>query len=198
MQAYTIQELEDVTGVPRRTIHYYVRERLIPPPARRGRGATYTDEHRQRLVLVRALRRGGNLGLDAIRRMLDAFTPGELRARARRAQRSGNPGPVRVEHMLLSEEPPASVPPDVSLEFDSEGALSLSMRGPRAQAESADPAGARTWTRIPVAAGVEIHLRADIGQKSERIVRELARHCRTALRAIEPNDADSPQQEVDP
>jgi DNA-binding transcriptional MerR regulator len=63
---YTIQELSDLTGLPRRTIHFYVQQEIIPPPAGAGLGAYYTDNHLLRLKLVPVLRQQG-LRLDDIR-----------------------------------------------------------------------------------------------------------------------------------
>ncbi|MBE0410400.1 MAG: MerR family transcriptional regulator, partial [Anaerolineales bacterium] len=63
---YTIQELSELTGLPRRTIHFYVQQEIIPPPEGAGLGAYYTDDHLLRLKLVPLLRQQG-LRLDDIR-----------------------------------------------------------------------------------------------------------------------------------
>ena len=46
---YSITELEKHTGLTRRTIHYYTKEKLIPPPDGTGGGAKYGEEHLLRL-----------------------------------------------------------------------------------------------------------------------------------------------------
>ncbi len=63
---YTIDQLVEATGIPRRTIRFYVQEGLLAPPAGRGRGGFYNDSHLARLRQIRADRERG-LGLDAIR-----------------------------------------------------------------------------------------------------------------------------------
>ena len=63
---YTIDQLVEVTGLPRRTIRYYVQEGLLEPPAGRGRGGFYNDSHIERLRQIMADRARG-LSLDAIR-----------------------------------------------------------------------------------------------------------------------------------
>lgn len=68
---YSIRELVDATGVPRRTIRYYVQRGLIPAPEGAGRGHFYTDGHRIRLERVRALQAQGR-SLDEIAALLDA------------------------------------------------------------------------------------------------------------------------------
>ncbi len=55
----TIDELALATGVTVRTTRYYSTLGLLPPPVRRGRVAYYSDEHRARLELVRALQDHG-------------------------------------------------------------------------------------------------------------------------------------------
>ncbi len=66
---YTIQELTDLTGLSRRTIHFYKGQGILAPPMGAGLGARYGEEHLLRLRLVPLLRRQG-LRLDAIREQL--------------------------------------------------------------------------------------------------------------------------------
>jgi DNA-binding transcriptional MerR regulator len=51
---YTIDDLVQKTGFPRRTIRYYVQEGLIEPPAGRGRGGFYNDSHLAMLLRIKA------------------------------------------------------------------------------------------------------------------------------------------------
>lgn len=56
---YGIQELVQATGVPRRTIRFYVQRGLVPPPAGAGRGHYYTGSHLERVLQVRELQEQG-------------------------------------------------------------------------------------------------------------------------------------------
>jgi len=58
-ERYTIDQLCERTGFTRRTIHFYVNEGLIDPPAGRGRGGFYNDSQlRPRSAfLIQAMRR---------------------------------------------------------------------------------------------------------------------------------------------
>jgi DNA-binding transcriptional MerR regulator len=58
-KVYTITELSERTGYSRRTIHYYVQQGLIGPPAGRGRGGFYNDSHLQKLLEIRAQQEQG-------------------------------------------------------------------------------------------------------------------------------------------
>lgn len=55
-QTYTISELAEAGEVTVRTIRYYVAEALLPPPEGGGRGATYSQEHLDRLKLIKILK----------------------------------------------------------------------------------------------------------------------------------------------
>jgi DNA-binding transcriptional MerR regulator len=66
-------ELSRLSGVSRETIHFYVREGLLPRPAKGGKTVAYYDEaHLERLRVIRRLRDEKYLPLAVIRRMLEA------------------------------------------------------------------------------------------------------------------------------
>lgn len=66
-------ELERLSGVPRETIHFYMREGLLPAPSRQGKTqALYDDAHLERLRLVRQLREEKYLPVAVIRSVLRA------------------------------------------------------------------------------------------------------------------------------
>lgn len=56
---YTIDELCELSGYPRRTIRYYIQEGLLEPPAGRGRGGFYYDSHLAQLRQIRSLQEMG-------------------------------------------------------------------------------------------------------------------------------------------
>ena len=71
MAALKISGLEKATGVPRTTIHFYMREGLLPPPQKTGRSvAFYGERHVARLREILWLKDRG-LGLQDIRRVLE-------------------------------------------------------------------------------------------------------------------------------
>jgi AcrR family transcriptional regulator len=72
MQSLTISQLEEVSGVPRSTIYYYVREGLLPTAQKAAASrAIYTDEHVALLAHIGSLKEGG-LPLQAIKERLAA------------------------------------------------------------------------------------------------------------------------------
>ena len=53
-----IQEVMGKTGLSRRTIHYYIDQKLIIPPVNEGNGYhDFTGEDVQKLFIIRKLRR---------------------------------------------------------------------------------------------------------------------------------------------
>ncbi len=76
-QDYSIQDLCDLTGLPRRTIHFYTQQGLLPPPSSAGLGARYTGQHLKRLRLIPLLRQKG-LRLDQIRERFQTASDEEL------------------------------------------------------------------------------------------------------------------------
>ena len=67
---YSIDELARLAGVSGRTVRYYVQRGLIPPPAGRGPGRHYGQEHLERILHLRTLQREG-LTLDGAIHSLD-------------------------------------------------------------------------------------------------------------------------------
>lgn len=89
-----MRDLCERTGLNRQTVHYYIREGLLPPGAKTSRNmAWYGDEHVERLLRIKKLQHERFLPLEAIRALLDerdeAFDPEqqaflrELRSRLR-------------------------------------------------------------------------------------------------------------------
>ena len=74
MAELTLAELAEQTGVPERTIRYYIARGLLPPPIRAGRGACYGPEHREALERIRRLQARG-LTLAEIARRLAGEAP---------------------------------------------------------------------------------------------------------------------------
>lgn len=101
---FPIAELVRRTGVPSSTVHFYLREGLLPAPSRTARNRfLYDERHVQAVRLIRALRRHRRYTVPVIRRILpellgmgeaDAFRP-EMWDRAvdLRAARSRRPSP---------------------------------------------------------------------------------------------------------
>ncbi len=70
---YAIGDLAELGGVSRRTVRYYVQEKLLPEPYGVGRGNHYGPEHLDRLLKVKSLQENGRT-LEEIRHALGPRT----------------------------------------------------------------------------------------------------------------------------
>ena len=69
---YRMKDLCDATGLPRQAIHFYIQQGLLPPGQKTGRNmAWYTEEHIERLHLIKRLQHERFLPLKAIKALLD-------------------------------------------------------------------------------------------------------------------------------
>src|SRR6516164_9391717 len=75
----TIDELAGLAGVPVRTVRFYIAEGLLPGASTRGKGPSYTQEHLDRLQLIRLLV-VRHLPLAEIRALLTRLPAGEVSA----------------------------------------------------------------------------------------------------------------------
>jgi AcrR family transcriptional regulator len=63
-----IKELEEKSGIPRTTIHFYLRHGLLHPPQKTGRTMAYYDEtHIQRLKQIENLKKGARVPLSFLK-----------------------------------------------------------------------------------------------------------------------------------
>lgn len=59
--ASTLAELAEASGVPARTIRFYIARGLLDGPVKAGRGAAYTAKHLARLAEIRRLQAEGRV-----------------------------------------------------------------------------------------------------------------------------------------
>lgn len=52
---YKVSELAEKAGVTKRTIHYYISKGLLMPPKGSGVNSIYSDEHLERILLIKEL-----------------------------------------------------------------------------------------------------------------------------------------------
>ena len=68
-----IKELEEKSGVPRTTIHFYLRQGLLHPPHKTGRTMAYYDEsHTKRLKEIQALKKGARVPISVLKEQVGA------------------------------------------------------------------------------------------------------------------------------
>jgi len=69
---YRMKDLCEATGLPRQAIHFYIQQGLLPAGRKTGRNmAWYTEEHVERLHLIKKLQHERFLPLKAIKALFD-------------------------------------------------------------------------------------------------------------------------------
>ena len=167
-QEYQIQELADLADVSPRTIRYYTQEGLLPEPVSKGKFASYTDEHLDRLRLIRQLK-DTYLPLKEIRQMMASLSWAEVRGLLRE-QSSGHKKPasgkISSSAAKMVKEPESALDYihqllENQLELSSPETFRLRSFSPQLGNESLfsqtkNPP--ETWRRIQLAPGVELHI----------------------------------------
>jgi DNA-binding transcriptional MerR regulator len=156
---YSIGELAQRAGVTARTIRYYTAEGLLPPPGTRGRYASYTEEHVQRLALIAQLK-AQYLPLHAIREQLAASS-------APPPSPTGARSPFALGQRAAGRFPDASGPSMLAAESlgGADSPLQLGRyqffpyTEPPQPAEETPLGPTERWQRVVIAPGVEIHVR---------------------------------------
>lgn len=115
-----MQELAERSGLPRTTIHHYIRESLLPPAHKTApNAAEYDEAHLERLRLITRLRgdddgRAGGLSIPRIRRVLEHYEAGlSIRAAVRLTDEGVAPESIEGRNWTNLEDfaSAAEVPP---------------------------------------------------------------------------------------
>jgi DNA-binding transcriptional MerR regulator len=178
-EEYLIGELAEKAHVTVRTIRYYLDEGLLPAPAYRSKYALFTQEHLERLELIRRLKEL-HLPLEEIKQILAGADDQEidrlLNAQTRQSQppaaqmtiREQAPGKAALEYIdrlrsgrsaVQKREDDVLYPPTVE---------------PAAPRKGAAQEG-ETWERIRLAEGVELNVRVTEDPAVRAKIEELVR-----------------------
>jgi DNA-binding transcriptional MerR regulator len=184
-ETFDIQELVKASGIPRRTIYFYVQQGLLPPPEGAGLAAYYTAQHTLRLRLIPIFRSQG-LRLDDIRRKFEQMTPEEMQ------QAAAVPPPV-----LPSFPPAPKLADDQPANATTEGPQPPALR----RARDAEWLAERRFTHYQLPGGISLMAPADLPQPEQQ---RLARLLQAAAQIYErpasrnvPGSNDPPQTTSD-
>jgi len=74
MTIYSLEELGKLTNLSPRTIRNYIQKGLLPGAETRGRNASYTDAHLDRLRCIQVIRDESGLPLDELRMLMQSLS----------------------------------------------------------------------------------------------------------------------------
>jgi DNA-binding transcriptional MerR regulator len=194
--SFSLAELADVSGIEARTIRSYIEKDLLPGPQTRGRGATYTNEHLDRLKAIQTLRRfrpGDTLAETRIR--LQKLTRPQIRGLAS-GLLTAAVGPEDTEPTgdwsSSDDEIVSDLPDDESEKKDEHdhglpparlfisphltpaGRVVYALRQLSGRAPVVPGSKTETWHRITVTEDIELSVRSDFGPDQIALFRELA------------------------
>jgi DNA-binding transcriptional MerR regulator len=156
-------------------VRYYITENLLPGPGSRGKGAAYTEEHLQRLRLIRRLTER-RAPLAEIRDVMARVTDDEVRAllaeedaRAQTLDATQAVSPKAYIAALLDRAHAPQTPSQRKPQRASYAPTTAPLRvPPPPQTPPTSPASGATqasaWRRVELAPGVELH----IAEEAER------------------------------
>lgn len=206
---YTIGELADAAEVTPRTIRYYTAEGLLPPPDMRGRYALYNEDHLHRLQLINRLK-DAYLPLNEIKTRLEQLTPEQVvdvLAEYKQASmpqmpedatgyiaRVLNSGTVPVSSMQpppmpVPEQPASAAAPSAPAAQKPGNLFERFLPQRKEQRGIATPevpqVQADTWQRIPLAPGVELHIKESLSPKFLNRIEQLIAYARDLFKQEE-------------
>lgn len=166
----SLKELCDESGVPERTIRYYMANGILPPAPRSGPGVRYPRTHLARLELIRGWQEEG-LPLEQIRKLI------------------GDLDEVEVERLYLKEMKEAAPVPEGRGSAADYVKRVLGRSGRPAASSGRAPAGEPDdgiqrahWERFVVDEDVEIHVRRPLSHLKNRRVEALVREARRIMK----------------
>ena len=195
----TLEDLADQSGLPIRTIRYYIQEGLLDGPDTHGKFASYSPEHLDRLELISRLKDRTHLPLEEISKLLRHGTPEQIQqmrdilnqpagrvliintdepqdevsndAGASALDYIRNIDRVQYNTRVMQDSPVFSAP---------EISKTKSLRSSPAFGEIQDRAKTReeNWQRIWITDGIELHIRATREKQLKRKIQEFVAYAR--------------------
>jgi DNA-binding transcriptional MerR regulator len=161
-----IKELCDRARVTPRTVHFYIQQGLLPPSGTTGPGARYTQEHVDRLRLIRLLQ-NEHLPLAEINRRLRGLSSDDVRAlveERRQVRESAHGSALDYIRGVLKQPPDRIAATRLPASSRSAGSAGSAFPEPRAETTL----GRSQWERIDLSEGIELHVRRPLTRQQQR------------------------------
>lgn len=195
----TLEDLAVQSGLTLRTLRYYMQEGLLPGPDTRGKYARYSQQHLDRLELIRRMKEL-RLPLQEIRQLIDNMTPEEM-SRLRLYQdeiaRKLNLNQYAMNDTREIKQKPSSALDYIHSIQDGrenlrnyqadKGAISAAKAIKPMILKQIEPAipqpptGQETWRRIQLADGIELNVRESDDQHEQHQLEQLIQSVRKLI-----------------
>lgn len=166
-----LTELADRAGVSIRTVRYYIQQGLLPAPEGRGPGAHYSEDHLDRLLVIKRLQRE-HLPLAEIRRMLESS---ESNVRERGERPTSRSARDYVRDVLNRPVVPLSEgKANILFEHGPSYSESREPEQPLPVPPQPPPLPTRSqWERLTIAPDIELHVRRPLSRAENKQVERL-------------------------
>jgi DNA-binding transcriptional MerR regulator len=199
-EEYTLEDLERLSGLPVRTLRFYIQEGLLPGPDTRGKFARYSRKHFATLEFIRRMK-SMRLPLQQIRQLLDSMSTEEVKDMLSASLNT----PTKFDQDLVGEDHPIRFKMDKTDEMKNFNfladqkmnfylkedapkqygspmpALSPKLNSPPPQ--TTDRQMEETWQRIRLVEGVELQVRKPLDRETALLVAELRLRARKFFEA---------------
>jgi len=170
---YTLTDLAKLADVTPRTIRFYIAQGLLPSPEQQGPRTTYTDEHLERLRLIKAFQ-AGHLPLAEIRARLRGESPPGMAALVMPSEPARAPeSAVDYIRGVLGSAPVPAAPAARPV-----GPPPPPTPAPQTQSEP----DRSQWDRVQINPDIEIHLRRPMTRTDNKRVYRLIEYARQLFR----------------
>ncbi len=194
----TLEDLAGQSGLTLRTLRYYMQEGLLPGPETRGKYARYSQQHLDRLELIRRMK-DLHLPLQEIRQLIENMTAEEMSRLRNYQDQVARKFGVQKPAMAAKDQPARS---SSALDYihsiqhvrenlmvykqDQDG--DLPARAPdhmlnqqSMPAAPHPPAKQETWRRIQLADGIELNVRESNDQQEKQQLEQLIQSVRKLI-----------------
>lgn len=204
-EEYTLEDLEEMSGLSIRTLRYYIQEGLLPGPDTRGKFARYSQNHLDTIRFIDRLKKV-HMPLKQIRHLLETMSNEDIE-RIIQSQTGDNiifSSPQLFNEEEDSEKMKGEQKNSSALEYirsleNLQGNLKIQVSrkyfySPPAPAQVPAPLkktttlqpvkNGETWQRIHLADGLELQVRQPMSEEKEQAMKELVETARQLFSKI--------------
>ena len=182
----TIEDLANQSGLPLRTLRFYIQEGILQRPDTRGKFARYSQQHLDRIELIRRLK-DLRTPIQEIKQMLENISEEELHQLLKYQDMVASQfttlqtGPLNERR--ISEAGKSALDyiqnifPDIAK--DASGDTRMTLRSPLRNIDAGKGVKRtqqETWRRIVIADGIELNIREPRNRDEEVKIEKLVKH----------------------
>ena len=189
----TLEDLVNISGLPIRTVRFYIQEGLLPGPDSRGKNARYTEGHLERLEWIQRLKEH-HRPLREIRILLNNMTPREIKALLNGQEKMQEylsnfnvKGEDAIDHLPVGNSALDYIRSVEGKEGKTQEATDPTVNLNLSASASVSPSSIdirESWQRIVIGDGIELNLKLPIRSEDKARIDELIAFTRRLFRNI--------------